>query len=207
MMAAGNLASDKAIVNRMSTAMQSRMIHFEMKLDVEGWLDWASTAGIDYRITSFINYDKDALHKFDAKHNDHTFPCPRTWEFMSDIIKPMASVDYDKMALAQGTIGPGMGSKFLTFCDVFNKLPNIKDIIANSKTITVPEEPDVCYAVSGLLSNHIDKDNAPALLEFINRMKIEFQVVALKGAIKRNNTLASNPEVLKWVTKNAKSMM
>jgi hypothetical protein len=206
-MAAGNLSTDKAIVNRMSTAMQSRMVHFEMSLDVDAWLEWASNNNIDYRITSFINYDKAALHKFDPKHNDHTFPCPRTWEFMSKLVKPIPTIGFDMMSLLQGTVGPGMGTKFLTFCDIFNKLPNINDIINNSKTMKVPEEPDVCYAVAGLISNHIDSNNATALLEFLQRMPVEFQVVTLKGAIRQNATLASNPDVLKWVTKNAKAML
>ena len=36
--AAGNLATDKAIVNSLSTAMQSRVIHLEMQVNFDQWL-------------------------------------------------------------------------------------------------------------------------------------------------------------------------
>lgn len=74
--AAGNLATDKAIVNRMGTAMQSRMIHLEMKADRDSWLEWALDNGIDYRIRAFIKFKDTLLHKFDPNHSDKTFPCP-----------------------------------------------------------------------------------------------------------------------------------
>ena len=74
--AAGNLSTDKAIVNRTSTAMQSRLCHIELEVDNEAWIEWAHTHGIDYRITSFIEFKPDLLHNFDPNHNDNTFPCP-----------------------------------------------------------------------------------------------------------------------------------
>ena len=47
---AGNLATDKAIVNRMSTALQSRMAHLELQLDHNSWYEWAEDNDIDHRI-------------------------------------------------------------------------------------------------------------------------------------------------------------
>ena len=73
---AGNLATDKAIVNRMSTAMQSRMIHLELTVNHKDWIVWAAENDIDYRVAAYINFRPYHLHKFDPNHNDKTFPCP-----------------------------------------------------------------------------------------------------------------------------------
>lgn len=73
---AGNLSSDKAIVNFMGTAMQSRLVHLEMQADHEGWVNWAVDHDIDYRIRAFIRFKPAMLHNFDPNHDDNTFPCP-----------------------------------------------------------------------------------------------------------------------------------
>jgi len=201
-MAAGNLASDKAIVSRMSTAMQSRMVHFELAIDNDAWLDWADSAGIDYRVISYINWKPENLHNFDPNHSDKTFPCPRTWEFMSRIIKPMKQIDIGKAALLAGIVGEGTGMEFRNFCDIFDSLPLISDIMLTPGTIEVPREPSVLYALTGMLTQHIDETNIDKLMKLIVRMPIEFQVISLQGVLKRNRKLITNPTVRKWVTDN-----
>lgn len=74
---AGNKETDSAIVNRMSTAMQSRLIHLELDVDIKTWLSWASENGIDYRVVSYIESRPEHLHQFDPNHNDKTFACPQ----------------------------------------------------------------------------------------------------------------------------------
>jgi hypothetical protein len=73
---AGNDITHGAVANRLSTAMQSRLIHMNLVVNSEDWLAWAATNKIDYRITSFIEFRPEVLHKFDPDHNDQTFACP-----------------------------------------------------------------------------------------------------------------------------------
>lgn len=75
--AAGNLETDNAIVQPMSTALQSRMAHLELVVDSKEWVDWASSNEIDYRITSYINFRPDALYTFSPDHTDKTYASPR----------------------------------------------------------------------------------------------------------------------------------
>ena len=75
--AAGNLETDNAIVQPMSTALQSRMAHLELVVDAKEWVEWASSHGIDYRITSYINFKPDALYTFSPDHTDKTYASPR----------------------------------------------------------------------------------------------------------------------------------
>jgi hypothetical protein len=206
-MAAGNLATDKAIVSRMSTAMQSRMVHFELAIDNDAWLDWAADAGIDYRIIAYINWRPENLHNFDPNHSDKTFPCPRTWHFLSKIVKPMKEISMDKAALLAGTVGEGAGMEFRNFCDIFESLPTLTDILAAPGTIEVPREPSVLYALTGMLTQHIEETNIGKLMLLINRLPIEFQVISLQGVLKRNRKLIAEKSVKEWVVKNSQELL
>lgn len=73
---AGNKDTDNAIVNRMSTAMQSRLVHLELDVDIKAWLAWAAEAQLDYRVISYIESRPEHLHLFDPNHNDKTFATP-----------------------------------------------------------------------------------------------------------------------------------
>jgi len=203
---AGNLDTDRAIVNRLSTAMQSRLIHLQLECSHRDWMDWAASSGIDYRVTSYLNFKKEDLHSFDPTHSDKTFACPRTWEFLSDIIKPFTHIRANKTPLVLGTIGEGVGTAFVTFCAIFDELPTIKEILLNPTGVQLPTEPSISYAVTGLIANNIDAANAGTLMPFIDRLAIEFQIILLRGAIKIDPSLVHIPAVQGWVSKNAQHL-
>ena len=207
-MAAGNLATDKAIVTKLGTAMQSRMVHFHLREDFKSWMAWAATAGVDYRITSFLNFKPDALFNFSPDHNDCTFACPRTWEFVSKIIKPWKKIEFTKAPIIGGTVGEGMGREFMAFCEVFGSLPTIQELITNPEGVAISEEPTVRYALTGMVSNHITKDNSNDLMLFINRLPVEFQIITLQAALLRDPSLLAQGSAFQtWVTQNASRLM
>ena len=76
-MAAGNLETDNAIVQPMSTALQSRLAHLELVVDSKEWVNWATSNGIDHRITSYINFKPGNLYTFNPDHTDKTYASPR----------------------------------------------------------------------------------------------------------------------------------
>jgi hypothetical protein len=206
-MAAGNLMTDKAIVNRVSTAMQSRLIHFEIKVDLDAFIDWADRNGIDHRIKSFVQFKPEALHKFDPNHNEETFPCPRTWEFMSRLIKPLDNIEIRKMPLLAGAIGEGMAREFHGYTQVFQKIPTIDQIKKNPENITIATEPSIQHALAGLVGHHMTKNNADPLMRFLKRLGIDYQVITLRSAIARDPDIMETKEVKAWIATNAEELM
>jgi hypothetical protein len=188
---AGNLASDKAIVNRLSTAMQSRLIHLHLEVENEEWLEWAKNNKLDYRVISYIQFRPQALKAFDPKHNDYTFPCLRTWEFTSKLIKNIEP----NLALICGTIGEAEGRQFFGYCQIFQEIPTIKDLISKPLTCTVPDEPSILYAITGLIGEYLSNTNAVSLMAYIERLPIEFQLITLRNAIKRDSNLKENKDI------------
>lgn len=204
---AGNKDTDGAITNRLSTAMQSRLVHLEIAPDHESWLKWATTKGdIDYRVKAYINFKPDNLYRFDPDHSDKTFACYRTWEFVSRLIKKWPQIDRKKLPLLAGTISEGIAREFLTFCEIFHDLLTVDEIIANPSGVKVPEEPSTLYALSGSIGNHANPDTIDKLMEFVNRLPIEFQIITLREIASKHPAITSSTAVRSWLAKNAQEL-
>lgn len=200
---AGNKDTDNAIVTRMSTAMQSRLIHLELAVDFDDWVHWANGAGIDHRILSFLHFRKDLLHSFDPKHSDKTFPCPRTWEFLSSLIEPWETVESRKLPLIAGTIGNGAAGEFLSHCRLFGQLPTFDEIMSNPSGYKLPDNPSAMYAICGMIGHNTTSKNALKVMTAIKRFDVEFEFIALGMAVKRDGALLGVKAIDDWLSTNA----
>lgn len=195
---AGNLETDNAIVNPMSTALQSRLAHLELVVDSKEWVNWATENGIDHRITSYIQFKPGNLYTFSPDHTDKTYASPRTWEFANRVLQVAEIGSPELLPMLAGTISEGVAREFIGFCKIYQDLPSMASIIASPGTIKVPSEPSILYALTGSLSHHADMDNFKDLMLFIERLPIEFQVVCLREALRRNKSLMTHPALQKW---------
>lgn len=76
--AAGNLSTDRGITNPISTPMQSRLIHLELEVSFDEWLqDVALPHKYDSRIIAFLSQYPSKLMNFRPDHNEKTFCSPR----------------------------------------------------------------------------------------------------------------------------------
>jgi hypothetical protein len=197
MLAFGNEETDNAVVHPMSTALQSRLVHLTLRVDNRDWIDWAIENNVDKRIIAFIEFKPSNLHRFDPNHGDHTFACPRTWWFTHLLIKdtPHLSVEND-MALLQGTISPGVAMEFISFCDVFEQLPTLDSILAAPKTVNIPYEPSVRFALGVMLAEQFNKNTANALMEFVQRLPVEVRVLCLRMVTKHSPEMIQHPALI-----------
>lgn len=197
----GNLETDSALVETMSTAMQSRLIHMELVVDSAEWIKWAQENSIDYRITSYIEFKPQSLYTFSPDHSDNTYGCPRTWEFANRILKQTEEESPIRLPLLAGTISEGLAREFLNFCKIHRDLPKIPTIVAAPDTIPVPGELSILYAISGAIGQNATMENLGALAKFVDRMPAEFQVITLKETLRRNKALVKHPAIHKWTAK------
>lgn len=207
-MAAGNLATDRAIVMQQGTAMQSRLIHYVIRASLPAFMKWADrTPHMDHRIKSFLNFKPELLHKFDPDHSDLTFPCPRTWEFLSKQIIDLEDVDLSYLPLLSGTIGEGAARELSGYLQVFGKIPSFEEIVKNPQAVKFENTPSLQYALSGLVSSKMNADNARPVVDFLTRMGIDFQVMALRSAIVRDRALKNDRAVQSWLKVNMKELV
>ena len=204
---AGNLETDNAIVQPMSTALQSRLVHLELVIDYKEWIDWANDNVLDHRITSYIAFKPGNLFTFSPDHTDKTYACPRTWEFANRVMKVTDDDSKDRLPMLAGTLGEGVAREFIGFCKNLDSLPKMHELIAHPEDIAVPVEPSVLYALTGAIAHHMNKENCTALMAFVVRMPIEFQVVCLRATVRRNKEIMRQSSIQKWIASNAEELL
>lgn len=203
LVAAGNTEDDGAIVNPLPTPLQSRMINFLVIPSLVDWLKYAIPRGLDHRIQAFLNFKTDAFYKFDANHDDLTFAAPRTWMFANKLIKSLPSLDSEYLPMLAGTISEGVAREFLGFIKYFDKVPKMSDIVMDPKGAKCPvDDPSLIWATCGALGAAADEKNIGPITTYIERMPMEFQVVALRQIILAKPALGSSKELDAWISRN-----
>lgn len=192
---AGNLATDRAIVNPLSTAMQSRVIHIEMELSHEEWLtDVAFAENYDERIIAFLNYDDTKLMDFRPDHQDKTFCCPRTWEFMNRLLKNIDTITDDDTPLFAGTITSGVAAEFVQFAQVYKNLVTVDEICRDPLRAAIPQDNATRWAtISHMMSRVTDKIFGD-LCTYANRFEMSFRIIFFRSAMARHPELRTHPD-------------
>jgi hypothetical protein len=201
MVAAGNLETDNAVVESMSTALQSRMVHLEVNIHLDSWLDYAYENGIHYMITSFLQFQPNNLYTFNPDHSDKTYACPRTW-FMANKVLQVTTDTKMLLPMLAGTVGEGVAREFISFMEIEKDLPKFSTIVNNPKGCPVPDEPSVLFALSGSIAEHVSNDTVGEVLEYVGRIPMEHQVVCIRKMVKKDKSLMNNKATVAWITKN-----
>lgn len=203
MVCAGNLESDGAIVNPLSTAMQSRLVHLELISDVKEFVQWCSENNIDHRISDYANFRPGNVYAFSADHTDHTYACGRTWEFANRVLSITNDDDPDRLPMLAGTLSEGVAREFIGFCNIYRDLPKPAEIARSPETIKMPDEPSILYALTGSIAHNAHPDTMSQVIKFIDRMPKEFQVVTLRDTIRRKKTMMAHPAIQGWIAKSS----
>lgn len=199
-MAAGNPESDPG-VTKLSAATRLRSIRLDLEVDVTDWMNWAVEAGIEPSVIAFHRFRDGLLHNFDPKA--WTSPNPRSWEFVSQICYQNADPRIEH-ALIVGAIGEAAAVEFSGFRKLYRELPSIDAIVMEPLKTKVPEAPNVRYAIAAALSRRISDTNFGRILQYLERMPVEFNVMAVRAAIGRvGELLTSTPEYTRWIVKHA----
>ena len=140
MVAAGNRESDKGVTYRMPTPLANRFIHQEMRVDFNSWQEWAVNSNIHKDVVGYISFAKQDLYDFDAKSSSRAFATPRSWTFVSELLKNDAVDDDTAMNLIAGTVGEGLAVKFMAHRKIASRMPNPMDILKGKvKDLNVKE--------------------------------------------------------------------
>ena len=209
MIAAGNLATDNAIVNEMGTAMRSRVVHIHVTTHSDNWLDFAAKAKFDSRVVSYLHYQANKINSFKqfGSSSDETFACERTWEFVSKILKAnypdeTKPVPADVAPLLAGTVG-STAYEFVTYTEAFKDLPTIQQVLANPCSCALPVAPAVRYLMTGMLVGNTTMDNADKIATYVDRLPKEFAMVFIKLLWGKSDKFLSVPKVAELLDKVA----
>ena len=205
--ACGNRESDFTASRRMDTALSSRFVHIMLEPDVDEWKDWATSADIAPEVLFYINMMPQNLHVFDPRSEmqakNPAFPCPRTWEFVSRMVK--ANHDWtsqDEHKIYAGTVGEVAAADFCAFLRVWRDMPPPQAVFMDPEGVEIPEKTDALLALCGALYRMVDDTNFDALVQFANRLHIEIGEFLVHSSATRNKDLQSTLAFNRWVTNN-----
>jgi hypothetical protein len=193
--AAGNLTTSNAIVNDLSTAMQSRVIHINLRIDWQEWLeDVALAQNYDNRLVTYLARTKgEELHDFRPEHQDRTFCCPRTWSFINRFLKNKPELTDLDATLFGGTITSGVAASFVQYTKVSHKVPTLARILREAETLEISHSNDINWATVGMLMSNVDEKNFGTMAKYIDRMSLDFRILFYRGVKIRQPALEEHP--------------
>lgn len=210
LVAAGNLITDNAFVEEMSTALKSRMVHLELALDVDTWLKWAYESNVNSLITSFITWKKSAaLYTFKPDTEDYTYGCPRTWGMVNEYSKEHSlnpSENPLMPVVVAGIVGNGLAAEFIQYCKLASELISVEDILKDPEGVVIPDSMSATYAIVGALAEQVDADNLEIAYKFLSRLSGPMLVVGLRGIIQRNRQLFTHPTIMQWISVHSREL-
>lgn len=146
--AAGNRETDRGATFKMATPLMNRFIHLEMKHDFDDWQNWALINKIDKDIIGYLNFQKHDLFNFDPTTAQRGFPTPRSWTFVSNILKNNPDVsNHILQSMIAGAVGQGVAIQFVNHRQLSSKAPNPSDILSGKIKTCDIDNPSVSYAL------------------------------------------------------------
>lgn len=183
--AAGNRDSDKGVTYRMPMPLANRFIHIEMRPDFNSWQTWAVENQTHKDVVGYLSFAKQDMYDFNAQSSSRSFATPRTWVFVSELLKD-ESIDNDTLFnLVSGAVGEGLAVKFMAHRKFSGKMPEPTDILSGKvKDLQVKEVSAMysltiamCYELKDALDNKRvnDKEFHEMADNFITYMMKNFE--------------------------------
>lgn len=203
--AAGNLATDKGVVNRMPMPLLNRFVQVKAVVSVPDFCEHHQKVGDLPPIAfAFYNFKKELLHTYDPKAADEVCSTPRTaakaWRAWQRHDKPA----WMREAVMAGCVGQGVALEILGFAKIWESLKDyIPKIKADPKGCDLPdmkseEGLSVRYAVAMKLSGDMDQTTVKWIHPFLKRLNPDIAIMAWSFALRRDDNLYTAPEFLDY---------
>ena len=207
---AGNRTTDRSVAFRMPKALANRLLHFEIVSDFDSWYEWALQNEIDERVMGYLAFDNSRLNT-EPDIEELAFPTPRSWEFVSRLLKTTGKSPSEVHGLISGCVGVSNALEFENWCQVYRKLPKVADILAGKCTVRA-KAYDVIYAlISSLLTrigSHKDTISIRELenvCSYASQFPADFSAMFFRGMLAiegMNMQLTKVSSFAAWMKKN-----
>jgi len=147
--AAGNRETDKGVTYRMPKPLANRFVHYEIRVDFEDWVTWATSNHQNPDVVGYLTFAKADLYNFDPQSNDRSFGTPRSWAFVSELLDDVDGfTDEEITDMVSGAVGEGLALKFKAHRAVASKLPNPTLILKGEVKDLKTKEISAMYSLS-----------------------------------------------------------
>ena len=194
---AGNYPRTGMVSHAMPVPLRSRFIQLEIMSDPRQWCAWAAGAGLRTEVIFFIRMRPELLSTYDPRSNDLAYACPRTWEFMSQIIDDSVPVEEQREEF-RGTVGEGPAMAFAAFLQIWPTLPDPDLIFNDPEGAPIPDKSDVQFALAGAVARLVDDSTIEAAIRYAARLTPELGVFMVRQCGHRNPEVQKSDAWLRW---------
>lgn len=154
--AAGNRVKDKGVAYNMPMPLANRFTHVTLGVDKEDWIEWATQNRVHKDVVGYISFQGADLNQFNPNSESYAFATPRSWYFVSELLQEEGEggklvetvLPNDVLAdLIRGTVGDGIGQKFMSYRAHSASLPNARDVLNGKVDKLSNKQIDVMYAL------------------------------------------------------------
>lgn len=192
--AAGNPRGAGMLGHEIPLPLKNRFVHINMRHDQKAWVSWAEDSGVDSRVISFIKSKPEQLMMMpssEAISNTYGFPTPRSWFFVSEIIKDKTHSRHKKMLLpmVEGAVGGRTGAAFTTFLHMLEEYKSPEYILDHPEYIDKSTDKSVIWSVLTSIAQIVTKDKAQNFSDLLNNPCIpsELSAYVIKLAVSNHN--------------------
>ena len=146
--AAGNRESDKGVSFRMPMPLANRFVHLEVRADYDSWNEWAVKHRVHKDVVGYIGFAKQDLMDFNPRSSSRAFATPRSWSFVSEFLYDEDATDAELSDLIAGTVGDGLGVKFMAHRKVAGQMPNPSEILLGKVKELKVKEVSAMYSLT-----------------------------------------------------------
>lgn len=172
---ASNRESDRAIVYRMPSHLQSRLVHLDIECTWQGCRDYANRHWHS-TICALLEWMPELLHTWNPSASGHTYACPRSWEMLSQSLKH-GLPSHDRII---GTIGDVAGNAYANLLELLPNLPKISEIINNPMETKVPATIGEQCLIGHNAYRELSVSTADAIWTYISRLPAELTRVFIE---------------------------
>ena len=193
--AGGNRTSDKSVAYAMPKALCNRLMHFNVKSDLESWRAWAVRNRIDARILGYLSFDHSRLCVA-PETSDLAYPTPRSWAFASRLLQETGESPKKIHHLLAACLGTDTALALEQWCDVYRELPDVEQILCGTCK-TYPSQQQVLHALIASLiavlrerGERLTQREVDACCAYVSHFPPDFALVFYKDASQLDNAHA-----------------
>lgn len=156
--------------------LRSRFRIIDVESDSNDWIPWAIANDIDPMIIAFIRNHPDLLAP-KSTHTEYSFPTPRAWARLSYVITKEKLTGWMLTESANGMIGAGATSQFVSYCTNVNAIPNPINVLKGQEEF--PKQADIAVITAVSTIQAIINDNS--LIPYYFQQSIKWPVDYVVG--------------------------
>ncbi|MBZ0307776.1 MAG: MoxR family ATPase [Anaerolineae bacterium] len=191
---AGNRKQDKALARPIASALVNRLIHVELEVNTDEWLEWGRENNIHNSILQYIQMRPDQLLAPEAQ-DDTPFTTPRSWHMLSDALHSWSGELNPAMiqVLASGCLSAQHAGQYAAFARNWMAPYKPEQILSGEEEIPFGDYEEVTFMLASVRAHLID--HLPRQAENLNN---ETEWMALQAIELLEKTAQHDMELVRY---------